>query len=154
MKNKERYAKEIMDIACSGNSIAVTKECGRIAPCCDTFCVECLFGGGNCKEKVKEWAEQEYIEKPKISKRDRAFLECIGEGIKYIARDMDGFLFIYAIKPHKLIDCWESGGIESNKSLEFFKLNLPMVKWSDKEPWLIEDLKKLEVVEEYENNCR
>lgn len=44
--------------------------------------------------------------------------------------------------------------IETNKSLEFFRLNLPMVKWSDKEPWLIEDLKKLEVVEEYENDCR
>lgn len=25
-----------------------------------------------------------------------------------------------------------------------------MVKWEDEEPWLIEDLKKLEVVEEYE----
>ena len=25
-----------------------------------------------------------------------------------------------------------------------------MVKWSNEEPWLIEDLKKLEVVEEYE----
>lgn len=31
MKNKERYAKEIMEIACSGNSIAVTKEGGSIA---------------------------------------------------------------------------------------------------------------------------
>lgn len=150
MKNKEKYAKEIMEIACSGNSIAVTKEGGRIASCCDTFCVECLFCGDNCKEKVREWTESECIEKPVISKRDRVFLECIGEGIKYITRDMDGFLFIYGIKPHKLIDCWESGGIESNKSLEFFKLNLPMVKWSDKEPWLIEDLKKLEVVEEYD----
>lgn len=29
--------------------------------------------------------------------------------------------------------------------------NIPaMVKWGDGEPWLIEDLKKLEVVEEYE----
>lgn len=114
------------------------------------FCIDCLFCGGNCKEKIREWTEQESIEKKVISKRDKTFLECIGEGIKYIARDMDGFLFIYGIKPHKLIDCWESGWIESNKSLEFFKLNLPMVKWSDKEPWLIEDLKKLEVVEEYD----
>ncbi len=154
MKNKEKYAKEIMDIACNGDSIAIAKEDGRIAPCCSIRCVECLFCDANCKEKVREWTEQEYIEKPVISKRDRAFLECIGEGIKYIAKDMNGFLFIYVIKPHKLIDCWESGGIESNKSLEFFKLNLPMVKWSDKEPWLIEDLKKLEVVEGYENNCR
>ena len=149
MKNKEKYAKEILDIACNGNSIAIIRESGRIAPCYGTPCVECLFNGYKCKERVREWAESEYIEKPVISKRDRAFLEYIGEGIKYIAKDMNGFLFIYVIKPHKLIDCWESGGIESNKSLEFFKLNLPMVKWSDKEPWLIEDLKKLEVVEEY-----
>lgn len=41
--------KGIMEIACSGNSIAVTKEGGSIASCCDTFCVECLFCGGNCK---------------------------------------------------------------------------------------------------------
>lgn len=149
MKNKERYAKEILEIACNGDNIAITKD-GRIAPCYETFCIDCLFCGGNCKEKIREWTEQESIEKKVISKRDKTFLEFIGEGIKYIARDMDGFLFIYGIKPHKLIDCWESGGIESNKSLEFFKLNLPMVKWSDKEPWLIEDLKKLEVVEEYD----
>lgn len=27
-----------------------------------------------------------------------------------------------------------------------------MVKWSESEPWLIENLKKLEVVEEYETD--
>lgn len=150
MKNKEKYAKEIVEIACSGDTIAVTKEGECVVRCSGTACSECLFVRCNCANEMKEWAEQEYIEKQVISKRDRIFLECVGEGIKYIARDMDGFLFIYCIKPHKLIDCWESGGIESNKSLEFFKLNLPMVKWSDKEPWLIEDLKKLEVVEEYD----
>ena len=31
-----------------------------------------------------------------------------------------------------------------------FDVYFPMVKWSDDSPWLIEDLKKLEVVEEYE----
>lgn len=149
MKNKEKFAKEIMEIACNGGSIAIIKESGRIVSCYSVSCVKCLFCGAECRERVREWAEQEYIEKPVISKRDKTFLECIAEGIKYIARDMDGFLFIYGIKPHKLIDCWESGGIESNKTLEFFKVNLPMVKWSDKEPWFIEDLKKLEVVEEY-----
>ena len=29
------------------------------------------------------------------------------------------------------------------------KVRFPMVKWENKEPWLIEDLKKLEVVDEY-----
>lgn len=149
MKNKERYAKEIVEIACSGDTIAVTKEGEHVVRCSGTACSECLFVRCNCENEMKEWAEQEYIEKPVISKRDRAFLECIGKGIKYITRDMNGGLFIYIIKPHKLIDCWGSCGVEPNKSLEFFKVNLPMVKWSDKEPWLIEDLKKLEVVEEY-----
>ena len=78
------------------------------------------------------------------------FLEYIGTGINYITRDMDGGLFIYISKPHKLIDCWESSGCESDKSLKFFKLDFPMIKWEGPEPWLIEDLKKLEVVEDYE----
>ena len=85
-----------------------------------------------------------------ISKRDKAFLEYIGTGINYITRDMDGGLFIYISKPHKLIDCWESSGCESDKSLKSFRLDFPMVKWEDDEPWLIEDLKKLEVVDNYE----
>lgn len=33
MKNKEKYTKEIMEIACSGDSIAVVKKSGRIVSC-------------------------------------------------------------------------------------------------------------------------
>lgn len=150
MKNKEKYAKEILEIACSGGSIAIIKKSGHIVPCNGAICSLCLFRGYDCEEKTREWAESEYIEKPVISKRDRAFLEYLGTGINYITRDMDGGLFIYISKPHKLIDCWESSWCESDKSLKFFKLDFPMVKWSDSEPWLIEDLKKLEVVENYE----
>lgn len=153
MKNKEKYAKEIIEIACSGNVVAVSKVTGKPIGCENNSCEDCdRYNDFLCfrKERLKEWAESEYIEKPVISKRDRAFLECIGKGIKYITRDMNGGLFIYVIKPHKLIDCWGSCGVEPNKSLEFFKLDFPMIKWSDSEPWLIEDLKKLEVVDSYE----
>ena len=153
MKNKEKYASEIIEIACSGNVVAVSKVTGKPIGCENNSCEDCdRYNDFLCfrKERLKEWAESEYIEKPVISKRDRAFLECIGKGIKYITRDMNGGLFIYVIKPHKLIDCWGSCGVEPNKSLEFFKLDFPMIKWSDSEPWLIEDLRKLEVVEEYE----
>lgn len=148
MKNKEKYAKEIMEIACNGSSIAVTKKCRRIAPCGSTFCEECLFCSANCKEKVREWSESEYIEV--ISKRDRAFLEYLDTIIHYVTRDLNDDLHIYISKPHKLIGCWESSGCELDKSLKFFKLDFPMVKWEDDKPWLIEDLKKLEVVEDYE----
>lgn len=151
MKNKEKYAKEIMDIACSGDSIAVIKKSGRIAPCDGTYCAACLFRDVDCKEKVREWAESEYIEKPVISKRDRAFLEYLDTIIHYVTRDLNDDLYIYISKPHKLIDCWESER-EADKILRMFNIDLPMVKWSNEEPWLIEDLKKLEVVEEYEKH--
>lgn len=153
MKNKEKYAKEIMEIACSGNSIAIVRESGRIAPCCSTLCVECLFNSDKCKERVREWAESEYIEKPVISKRDRAFLDYFNRDYKYIVRDMSGNLCVYLSKPYRTIDYWESNG-EIINMLRMFNVDFPMIKWGNSEPWLIEDLKKLEVVENYENYCR
>ena len=146
MKNKEKYVKEIMEIACNGSRIAVMKGSGRIVPCDSIICNVCLFSD-DCRKNIKEWAESD-IDKPVISKKDRAFLEYIDTRISYITRDMDGSLFIYISKPHKkLIDCWKRDWC---KSLNFFKLDFPMVKWEDDKPWRIEDLKKLEVVEEYE----
>nr|DAG26802.1 MAG TPA: hypothetical protein [Bacteriophage sp.] len=150
MKNKEKYAKEIMEIACSGDSIAIAKEDGHIAPCCNIRCAECLFRDENCKGKVREWAEQEYIEKPVISKRDRAFLDYLIEYYTFIARDENGELFIYKTQPRRNEECcnWNSDGC-FNLYVRF-NVDFPMVKWKDDEPWLIEDLKKLEVVDSYE----
>ena len=150
MKNKEKYAKEIIDIACSGNSIAVIRESGRVASCGNTYCAECLFNSDKCKERVREWAESEYIEKTVISKRDRAFLEYIREEYKFIARDKDGELFIYRTQPRRNEErCnWTSNGCISLSVRH--NVDFPMVKWGDCQPWFIEDLKKLEVVEEYD----
>ena len=150
MKNKEKYAKEIMEFACSVDSIAVTKGSERIVKCSSIACSECLFAPPNCVKEIREWVEQEYIEKPVISKRDRAFLDYINANVRYIARNMDGSLYVYISKPYKIIDCWCSDEFEKSKSLRMVDIDLPMVKWSDDSPWLIEDLKKLEVVEEYD----
>lgn len=150
MKNKEKYEKEIMNIACNGDSIAILKKSGRIVSCNGTKCCLCLFRGSDCKEKIRDWAESEYIEKPVINKRDREFLDYLSENIEYIARDPSGALYIYTRKPYKQIDCWSSSACETEKSWWMFNVDLPMVKWSDSEPWLIGDLKKLEVVEEYD----
>lgn len=151
MKNKEKFAKEIMNIACSGNRIAVMKGSGRIVPCDGVLCSVCSFCGSvDCRKNIKDWSESEYIERVVISKKDRAFLDYLNENIEYIIRDPSGALYIYTRKPYKQIDCWSSSTCETEKSLWMFNVDFPMVKWSDKEPWLIEDLKKLEVVEEYE----
>lgn len=150
MKNKEKYAKEIMEVACSGDSIAVTKGSERIVKCGSIACSECLFAPPNCVKEIREWVEQEHIEKPVISKRDRAFLDYINANVRYIARNMDGSLYVYISKPYKIIDCWCSDEFEKSKSLRMVDIDLPMVKWSDDSPWLIGDLKKLEVVDSYE----
>lgn len=154
MKNKEKYAKEIMNIACSGDSIAIMKGSGRIVPCNGVLCSVCLFCSSiDCRKNVKDWSESEYIEKPVISKRDRAFLEYLGKELKYIVRSKSDNLMAFQNSAEKRGDGWGIGSGEF-KSLKKFSIDFPMVKWSDEKPWLIEDLKKLEVVEEYENNCR
>lgn len=153
MKNKEKYAKEIIDIACSGNAVSVSKVTGKPIACENNSCKNCVRhnDGLLCceRERLKEWAESEYIEKPVISKRDKAFLQYLGEELKYIARSKSDNLIAYQNSIEKREDGWviDSGAI---KSLQKLNIDFPMVKWEDSEPWLIEDLKKLEVVDEYE----
>ena len=151
MKNKEKYAKEIMDIACSGNRIAVIKEKGYIVPCSCVLCSVCSFCGSiDCRKNIKDWLESEYIEKLVISKRDRMFLDYIDKKFNYIVRTSTGDIRLFAVKPRKGQYEWRSDYPSFTSLLDSLNIDLPMIKWSDDKPWLIEDLKKLEVVEEYE----
>lgn len=145
MKNKEKYAKEIVEIACEGNEVAVSKETGKPVRCVDMRCSLCAINLNEdeyktCTDYRKEWAESEYIKKAVISKKDRAFLEYLKEEFKYIARHKDGTLFAY------------KDGLTNWFGLNCcFDVDFPMVKWEgNEEIWLIEDLKKLEVVDSYE----
>lgn len=151
MKNIEKYAKEILGFACSVNDrMAVRKATGKPCECADKSlrCKDCVRNNeGNCgDDALYKWAMVEYIEQPKISKKDRAFLEYL-KGYKYIARDDDGELYAYKSMPIKLSAYWGDADCQTIKELD---IDFPMVEWSDSEPWPIEDLKKLEVVEEYE----
>lgn len=152
MENKERYQKEIVEIACNGNSIAVVRSTGELRPCCEMPCRECLFNTGtsSCREEIGKWAESEYVEPPVISKRDRAFLEYVKEEYKCIARDKNGELFLYRLTPYKEEGLLNWIGRNCSCLHLQYNVDFPMVKWSDEEPWLIEDLKKLEVVDSYE----
>lgn len=144
-KNKEKYAKEIVEIACEGNEVAVSKETGKPVRCVDMRCSLCAINLNDDKYKTctdyrKEWAESEYIKKQVISKKDRAFLEYLKEEFKYIVRHKDGTLFAYKDS----LTNWFS----LNRR---FDVDFPMVKWDgNEEIWSIEDLKKLEVVDSYE----
>lgn len=152
MKNKEKYVERVLTFACYDYSFGVYEKTGEMERCTEMHCTECLFYGKKeaCHTSRRKWLDSEYIEKPVISKKDRAFLDYLSENIEYIARDPSGALYIYTRKPYKQIDCWSSSACETEKSWWMFNVDFPMVKWSDKEPWLVEDLKKLEVVEEYD----
>ena len=62
MLNREKYAKEILDIACNGDKIAVRN--GKMTSCDNLLCKDCDFGYSNCNEKILKWANSEYVEPP------------------------------------------------------------------------------------------
>lgn len=64
MTNREKYAKEILDIACAGKRIAVKN--GVPCDCSATDCGECdlSHGDGHCSGELVEWCNSKYIEPP------------------------------------------------------------------------------------------
>lgn len=157
MKNKEKYMTEIVDIACNGNSIAVKAD-GKPCICQKTSCIECIFYDRTnlyCRDKIRAWTESEYIERPVISKRDKAFLEYLREEYEFVARDENGALYVYETQPRKVSTFWISADLSPERYSylnQHFNIDFPMIKWSDEKPWMIEDLKKLEVVEAYKED--
>lgn len=153
MKNKEKFGKEIIEIACSGHAVSVSKVTGKPIACKNNNCKCCVRHNdvSICcdEERLKEWAESEYIEKPVISKRDRAFFEYLDKQYEYLARDKTGQLYVYRAKPYRGDSFWTNVGRRFCLN-DRINVDFPMAKWEDSEPWLIEELKQLDVVDEYE----
>ena len=155
MKNREKFAKEILDIACNGGIIAVTKY-NKVVRCMDIHCEQCLFHkgddyGGYCYDTKRiRWAESEYVAKPTITSREKKFLDVLLPKWKYIARDSNNSLFIYPIKPIRFGTCWMvKNDYNVYKIAKYVYGNMfNFIRWEDEEPWSIEDLKKLEVKDE------
>lgn len=159
MKNREKFAKEILDIACEGRNIAVTKE-NKIVYCSEIPCKSCIFDdcgkhigrSQSCADRLHKWAESEYKEKPTITSKEKKFLDLILAKWEYIARDADEKLYAFDLLPSKKGNSWciESGLICNycNISEKLFGKMFDFIKWEDEKPWSIEDLKKLEVKDE------
>lgn len=155
MKNREKFAKEILDIACKSEKFSVIKS-GEIT-FCDCFkCDMCKFndstGEKSCRTKRYEWSESEYVEKPTITSREKNFLDALLSSCKYIARDINNDLYIYYNKPRRnsmnMNEYWITD--DSNcfyVSRDMYGDMFNFIKWEG-EPWLIDDLKKLEVKDE------
>ncbi len=46
MTNREKFSKEILDVACSGHAFAVDERNGNPVPCSSVGCKSCLFYRG------------------------------------------------------------------------------------------------------------
>lgn len=155
MTNFEFYKDDIY--VCSvvrGKQFALVDD--KIVPCdLVAACSDCKFhcAERGCNAEKFEWLYQEHIEKPALSKRERLFCELAETG--YIARDEDGELRWYLVKPVKNMKTyeWEPDYTkrEAGSHYPIYGIphmnddNFPFINWEDKEPWAVEDLLKLEV---------
>ena len=66
MTNKEKYGKEILDIACTGDHVAMRKSDNVIVGCRKLECLDCAFNthGKGCDDVIEKWANSEYVEPP------------------------------------------------------------------------------------------
>ena len=66
MTNKEKYGKEILDIACTGDHVVMRKYDNVIVGCRKLGCLDCAFNthGKCCNDAIEKWANSEYVEPP------------------------------------------------------------------------------------------
>ena len=98
MLNKEKYAKEIVELATTGAGIALKDN--KPVSCCDLYCKECdrNDGTGGCSfDELLEWANSEYKE-PVLTEEEKEYLSSV---IKPFRK------FVVYIEKIKYIDGWE-----------------------------------------------
>ena len=85
-----------------------------------------------CKELL--WERKET---PKLNEDEKAILKVLlNEKYKWIARDKNDWLYVYASKPKKGITIWENTGSPMMPFIHLFNF----IKWEDEEPYSIEEL--------------
>ena len=87
-----------------------------------------------CKELLWERKEKKLV----ISEDEKAILRNVPKHYKWIARDIDGCLYVYASKPKKGITIWVDTGLPMITFDHLFNF----IKWEDDEPYSIEELLK------------
>ena len=87
-----------------------------------------------CKELLWERKDE-----PKLTEDEKAILKVLlNEKYKWIARDKNDWLYVYASKPKKGITIWENTGSPMMPFVHLFNF----IKWEDEEPYSIEELLK------------
>lgn len=67
MTNREKFTEKILDVACNGSRLAVSKATLEPIACDELKCEDCLFNvsdGTSCVDQRIKWANSEYVEPP------------------------------------------------------------------------------------------
>ena len=98
MLNKEKYAKEIVELAVNNETIALIDN--KPISCSKIKCIDCeqnVHGCGCSMKKLTEWANSEYKE-PVLTEEEKEYLSSV---IKPFRK------FVVYIEKIKYIDGWE-----------------------------------------------
>lgn len=143
MTNFEYWKDTLKDIVNGTDALAVVNGVPKRCSCVE--CSECDFDVEYCNSKTEtlEWLLEEYIEKHKLTKKERMFCELVETG--WIAKNNNNVVGWFKQKPHKKSNYWlcEKEWFYANRV--FQEIDFPFIKKEDKEPWSVEDLLKLEV---------
>ena len=98
----------------------------------NAFDIMKVYKDYTCKELL--WERKEKL---KLNEDEKAILKVLlNEKYKWIARDKNDWLYVYASKPKKGITIWENTGSPMMPFVHLFNF----IKWEDEEPYSIEDL--------------
>lgn len=148
--NFEVYKTKLL-YSISENDFCIKRD-GAIGICSETPCNECvLYEYGPCNvEAALKWANAEHIEAPKLTKRERAFCEAAQTG--WIARGCNMHLFYFSGKPELKQGTWMTH-VGQHCRIKGIEDAFVFIKDTDAECWAVEDLLKLDVVEEVQDDA-
>ena len=148
MTNAEKYKKELRSI--ERGSFAVNKWNGDVAHCDAIQCEDCLFRifpYDLCDARRVKWLISEHEDVLRISRLEYEILKYLSKytNYKYIAKDKDFMICVYATEPKRKEEYWER--IEPYEMLDLFKEAFLFLDWED-EPMLIDNiLERAKVIE-------
>nr|DAI24440.1 MAG TPA: hypothetical protein [Bacteriophage sp.] len=154
MINAEKYISEILKI--NNCDFGFNKHDRKIINCDSKFCEDCLFSQKNrkvdepsCNVAKLKWLISENKEPIKLNRLEYEILKFGQFG--YIARDEDGNLFAFSLKPEKVKDIWDCNikkNVTYSRDLTLFNELFDFIKWEDAEPTSVKEvLNNCEVVE-------
>ena len=141
MTNLEHYKAEVDKFVKKGLDFG--KKHGVLIACKDFLCSDCEFFGGDCAIRIIQWLMEEYTEKPKLTQREKHFVEYKQDG--WLARDKSGDLCMFQHKPSKETETWNDSITCAFWGMMYGDEMFKFIAWEDEEPWNIEEMRNLEV---------